>query len=185
MHLVLQGHCKWLLKQYFEESKKSKFYIGKKVIQINKILSKTKLPHNFNRKIHNITDTKQWKSTQYKTFLFYLMIPTFMHILPDKYFYHLSSYIIAIRLLYEPIRKLEDIELADSLLKTYFTELKNHFGDYDYDYTIHAHLHLAEQVRKHGPLHSHSQFVFEVSFYLIHIYRKLCIKKIYYLTGRN
>ena len=165
MHLVLQGHCKWLLKQYFSEnvSKKTSYHLGNSIVLINKILSKTKLPHNFNRKIHNISDNKQWKSTQYKTFLFYIMIPTLMHILPDSYFYLLASYILAIRLLYEPVKNSEDIGLADLLLKKYFLELKKYYGDFAYDYTIHAHLHLPEQVRKHGPLHSHSQFVFEVN----------------------
>ena len=176
MHLVLQGQCKWILKQYLFKSTKPRYHIGNHVSKINNILARTKLPHNFNRKIHNM-GIKQWKSSQYKTFLFYLMIPTFMPYLPASFFYPLVGYVIAIRLLYEPIKNLSDIELADSLIKKYFESLKTLFGDYAYDYTIHAHLHLPEQVKKHGPLHGHSQFVFEVSFLLF--IQKLFIQKLY------
>lgn len=130
---------------------------------MNKILTNTKLPHNFNRKIHDIAD-KQMKSTQYKTFLFYLMLPTLLPFLPANYFYLLASYVIAMRILYEPIESIENVKLAEMLLKRYFTSLKSHFGEFAYDYTVHAHLHLAEQVKKHGPLHTHSAFVFEVSY---------------------
>jgi len=39
------------------------------------------------------------------------------------------------------------------------------FYIYAYTFTAHAHLHLAEQVRLHGPLQSHSQFCFEGALY--------------------
>ena len=43
--------------------------------------------------------------------------------------------------------------------------LGKYYGDYAYDFTVHAHLHLADQVEKHGPLKTHSQFVFEVLWF--------------------
>ena len=74
-------------------------------------------------------------------------------------------YVFAVRTLYEPIENKLDISKAKSMMETYFNNLDEYFGEYAYDYTIHAHLHLAYQVSKHGPLHSHSQFVFEVNLY--------------------
>ena len=57
--------------------------------------------------------------------------------------------------------------MAENILIKYVKELWSYFGLYAYDYTIHAHLHLADQVRMHGPLHCHSQFVFEGALYNI------------------
>jgi hypothetical protein len=169
MHLVLQGHCKWIINQYFNESKKSHCYIGKdeQKNEINMILSSLELPHNFNRKLTTLEKMKHWKSVQYKIFFFYAIIPTLMWVLPPYYFYFLCGYVFSIRLLYEPINNEEDIEMAENILIKYVKELWSYFGLYAYDYTVHAHLHLADQVRMHGPLHCHSQFVFEGALYNI------------------
>ena len=35
MHLILQGHAKWLIKQYFFSEKSNDFYIGKFINQKN------------------------------------------------------------------------------------------------------------------------------------------------------
>ncbi|CAF1130945.1 unnamed protein product, partial [Brachionus calyciflorus] len=51
------------------------------------------------------------------------------------------------------------------IIEKYLNSLEDSFGTYSYDYTIHAHLHLPDQVRQHGPLYSHSQFVFEGGIY--------------------
>jgi hypothetical protein len=83
--------------------------------------------------------------------------------LPRANFYMLASYIFAIRTLYEPIDDVREIDSAEEVLKKYHDELEDSFGEFAYDYTIHAHLHLALQVRRHGPLKSHSQFLFEVN----------------------
>jgi hypothetical protein len=85
----------------------------------------------------------------------------------SEYFYFLAVYICAIRLLYEPITDREDVDTADELLINYHRNLEKKFGRTSYNYTIHAHLHLAQQVRLHGPLKSHSQFVFEGALYVI------------------
>ena len=76
----------------------------------------------------------------------------------------LASYVFAIRSLYEPIKDIKHIDNAQEIIEKYVDSLDDAYGKYAYDYTVHAHLHLADQVKKHGQLYSHSQFVFEVCF---------------------
>ena len=88
-----------------------------------------------------------WKSTELKKFLFYLAIPLLFNKLPRVNFYMLASYIFAVRILYEPIDNLDQIDLAEEILKKYHEALDDQYGDFAYNYTIHAHLHSAQQVR--------------------------------------
>jgi hypothetical protein len=129
---------------------------------VNRQLDKIKSPHNISRKVGSLDHLPMWKSTELKTFIFYLAIPLLFDKLPEPYFYMLASYVIATRLLYEPIDELSEIDIAEKIFDKYHEQLAESFGDFAYTYTIHAHLHLAKQVRMHGPLKSHSQFVFEV-----------------------
>jgi hypothetical protein len=166
LHLVLQGHVKWLLRHIFIndeifEPKKQ----GENMYNINKILDKIKLPHYFNRKPYNIQNSSKWKSSEIKIFLFYESIPAFIKDFPSWYFYRFASYVIAIRLLYEPIKDIQVLTDAQSIIETYIKSLDDTFPPNCYTYTIHAHLHLAEQVRLHGPLQCHSLFCFEGSLF--------------------
>jgi len=165
MHLVLQGHSKFLLNvnnlffnsNIFEDQKK----VGESLFYVNKILSSIKMPHFINRKATNIELSAKWKSSEIKNFLFYQLLPVFINILPSWYFYRLAAYVIAVRILYEPIKSNKDLENAEEIIKQYIKSLDDTFNEYSYSYTVHAHLHLADQVRTHGPLQCHSQFCFE------------------------
>ncbi len=85
-----------------------------------------------------------------------------MHDEANLYFYHYACFILSCRLLYEPV-DLEDIEFTQTVLDKYVEHLGVYYGDYAYLYTAHALTHLPSQVKMHGPLKHHSQFVFEVS----------------------
>lgn len=130
---------------------------------MNNILSKIKTPHFIHRQIKALrTDNFNYKSSELRVFLFFQAVPIFFSFLPPAYFYLLLTYVTAIRILYEPIKSANDIDFAEKLIEDYVSALDEYFGDHAYNYTVHAHLHLAEQVRNHGALHGHSQFVFEV-----------------------
>lgn len=167
MHLVLQGHCKWLLKQIFlkKKSPATIYNDNNKDIDINSefqsILSDILVPHTFTRKPKNVNNLSKWKSSEVKLFMFYFAIPLLINYLPSIYYCMIASYILAIRLLYEPIEKSELINVKRAI-ENYVESLGTYFGLYAYDFTIHGHLHLADQVESFGPLKGHSQFVFEV-----------------------
>jgi hypothetical protein len=139
------------------------YFLGDQIDYLNDCLSKIKTPHHIHRQIKNFSEESvSLKSSELKVFLFYIAIPLLYNILPPKHFYLLLVYVAAIRILYEPTIALSDIDYAEHLIEKYVEEIGSAFGDHAYNYTVHAHLHLAEQVRDHGPLHGHSQFVFEV-----------------------
>ena len=128
------------------------------------MILKIRVPHFINRKPRRLSEITKWKSSEIKLFCFYLAIPLLIGYVPSKYFCHFACYIFAIRMLYEPIDK-QKLSFIDSIINKYVTFLAQYNGDYAYDFTVHAHLHLVKQVEQHGPLKSHSQFVFEVCIF--------------------
>ena len=140
------------------------FNVGDKIEQINEVLVEVKTPHFIHRQIKSLrADNFNYKSSEIRVFLFYQAVPIFFSFLPPDYFYLLLTYVTAIRILYEPIKSASDINYTEELIEDYVFALDEYFGTDSYNYTVHAHLHLAEQVRNHGLLHGHSQFVFEVT----------------------
>lgn len=129
--------------------------------KIDKLIENSSIPHIFNRRIDSILNHTKWKCSQVKLFFFYLAIPALIKNLDNEYFVLLCGYICVMRILYEPIMNITDIDLAEKLLNEYYESIGTYFGISAYDYTVHAHIHLAEQVRNHVPLHCHSQFAFE------------------------
>jgi hypothetical protein len=128
------------------------------------------MPHTIHRKPTDFGEITKWKSSEIKNFLFYQSTPIFIYILGKNrervsYLYKYLSYVIAIRILYAPIKQLTDLEKAEEIISNYLLSLEEIFGIYAYTFTAHAHLHLSDQVRLHGPLQCHSQFFFEGALY--------------------
>jgi hypothetical protein len=159
MHLVLQGHSKWLLNNYFFK-KQFECYIGDKKDEVNEFLTLHKVPHTMSRKFNIIHKNLMYKSSEIKLFIFHLCIPLFIDILPIDYWCLLFIYVYSVRSLYEPVHKAELKEI-EKMINFYYESLNEYFNESVYDYTVHAHIHLVDQVKKHGPLGCHSQFVFE------------------------
>lgn len=159
MHLVLQGHTKWLINHYFIENQYD-CYIGREKKAFNKLLNCHTVPHDISRKFPQIETNLKFKSTELKLFIFHLAVPMLMDFLPTDYWCLLFIYVFSIRSIYEPFEK-ELLDHLNNMIILYHSSLKKYFGDGAYDYSIHAHLHLTSQVLDHGPLHCHSQFVFE------------------------
>jgi hypothetical protein len=78
-----------------------------------------------------------------------------------QFFWFISAYVIAVRILYDKIESNSDIEIAKALISTFSNQVEDQLGLNFLSYTLHAHSHLGEQVKKHGPLHSHTLFIFE------------------------
>jgi hypothetical protein len=161
LHLVLQGHAKWLLNKLFIDKAKNDLFRRYDETALNYCLKSIRLPHTFNRKPSKIDEALRWKSSEIKIFLFYESVPILIKYLSSAYFYKYASYVIAVRLLYEPIRDIQCLSLIKDIFIHYIKDLEETFSIEACTYTIHAHLHLVDQVKLHGPLHCHSQFAFE------------------------
>ena len=111
----------------------------------------------------------QYKSSELRLFLFHWCLPLLLSCWKeqvaednDNFWHFFALYILGVCILYEPSNA-DSINQAKRLIQSYHHYIEDHFGQGAYTYTIHAHLHLANQVLRHGPLHSHTQFVFEVN----------------------
>ena len=62
MHLVLQGHCKWLLQKIFK-SKSSPIFISD-FEALEQSLLKVKVSHFMNRKPRSLKEINKWKSAE-------------------------------------------------------------------------------------------------------------------------
>ena len=137
---------------------------GRKIEKINKLLVAIKVPHIFNRKPVDLREVSNWKSTEIMLFMFYESIPIFMNTIytcetkndsnvlyeinkQHLLFFQYTAYVIAVRILHEPIQSEEDLKLAESILINYCKEIEDTFNLNACTYTLHAHLHLVEQVR--------------------------------------
>ena len=121
------------------------------------------MPHNINRKPTSLEQFSKWKSSELKIFLFYESIPMLIGKVSHSFFAYFASYVIAMRLLYEPVQNTDSINVAEKILSLYLRQLEDMYTKFAQTFTAHAHLHLAEQVRQFGTLHSVSQFFFEVN----------------------
>jgi hypothetical protein len=70
-------------------------------------------------------------------------------------------YVEAIDILHKNSIRLTDIDRAERILTSFVEQFQNLYGLNRMTFNIHALLHLAEYVRKFGPLHNYSLFVFE------------------------
>ena len=160
MHLVLQGHSNWLLDQFFHSTNKSFFDIRDCTKSIDSLIDKMKVPHFITRKFPRIETNAKLKSSEIKIFILYWAVPLLMNYIKNPFWYILCQYVFSVRILYEPIKNKNNLLVAENLMKSYVKNIDYIFKKTSY--TLHAHLHLARQVYAHGPLHCHSQFVFEV-----------------------
>jgi len=169
MHLVLQGHAKYVYSKLLTDRYLDEIYIGNNIDTINNILKSIQMPHIIQRKPYDIHEITKWKSNEIKNFLFYQSVPIFINIFKSNeqvsFLYKYISYVIAIRILYSPIKNLDDLTVAEDIISNYLISLEETFGLHAYTFTAHAHLHLTDQVRLHGPLQSHSMFFFEGSIF--------------------
>ena len=96
MHLVLQGHSKWILYKLFK-SKSSPIFI-KEIDALEESLLKIKIPHFMNRKPRSLKEINKWKSVEIKLFKFYFAVLLLIECMPRIYYCHYACCIFAIRM---------------------------------------------------------------------------------------
>jgi len=158
MHLVVEGEWKrqilLMIKDIGPDNMKD----------INRQISKIKVPHDFHKKPRHLSasNARKAKATDHQLWLLHLLLPLLSEYLEPIIFYHLSMFVTAIQILNQDIITDTDCETAFNLLEHYQRLKANLYGDQAMTYTNHALLHLPRQVMEQGgPLILHSNFVFE------------------------
>lgn len=162
MHLICLGVVKKLIVSLWIEGKPKSKLSFQQLSQISSSLLKcsSHIPAEFNRKPRSINDSKRWKATEFRLFLFYLGPVVLKHVLSlDKYINFLSLH-LAISLLASK-KYLQYIDYSESLLNYFVETFIAIYGVEHVSHNIHNLLHLCQDVKRFGPLDMFSAFPFE------------------------
>jgi len=163
MHLVCLGMRKLIslwLKHVFSRRIAKTFC--KQVSRLLKNVRSTVLSE-FNRRPRSLEDYKQWKATEFRTFLLYLGPVVLKNILDiDMYNNFLTLHVTISILLNQAFCK-DDcyLDYAENLLKHFVHSFVKLYGKTYASHNIHNLLHLVADVRKFGILENFSAFRFE------------------------
>ena len=129
--------------------------------KLNELVRSVKLPIEFHRRPRSLEELCRWKATEHKQFLQHIAPILLQDIASVDEHIHFVSLSVGIRLLLTSTISNEDLQLADTALAYFNDKIVSIYGRYSQRYNVHAVWHLVWQVRKCGPLWSHSTFGFE------------------------
>ena len=154
MHAVLEGDTRTLLLNYWFEGKYRyhRFYLGKELKKIDKMLLWIKPPHDFHRTPRSIEKSiKYWKAAEWRAWLLCYSIPLLMHILPADYVHHLCLVGSIHILLGSKISNL-DLSRAEHMLQVFYQTIPKLYPQEMLTCNVHSLIHLTVCVRQCGPL---------------------------------
>lgn len=162
MHSVLLGVVRQMAELFFDSSHHQEaFYLGRKTVQVDKLLLSIKPPKEIVRLPRSVASRKFWKAKEWGTFLLYYSPIILQNILPAKYFRHWLLLVNAILGLLQTSISQCDLVKAQLCLQKFVVEFKALYGLQNITYNVHLLTHLGETVEHSGPLSESSAFVFE------------------------
>lgn len=164
MHGVLLGVVRMLLNLWFCPSNHAKlWYCGNEVKLADQRLLQICPPRSVSRKPRSIEKHRSyWKASEYRSWLFYYLLPVMQDILSEEYFEHTSLLVEAIFILtQESINPASDIPKCQHLLAKFVFLFPTLYEERYMVSNVHDLLHLCDDVINNGPLFTHSCFEFE------------------------
>lgn len=163
MHCCLLGVEKRLLSTFLDpKNKKSNFYINpKKRKLLNSRILAIKPNADVVRKPRSLDQKADFKASEHKFMLLYYLPVCLEGCVPKLYVEHVRLLSAAIYILLQSTIPREEVDKAETMLKTFVKHHQELFGKMDMVMNIHLLKHLAQSVRKLGPLWCFSAFPFE------------------------
>lgn len=159
LHSCLLGVCKQLLVIWTKQL--GPWCIKDRISEIDTFLKSFKHPAFVHRKLRQLSSLKYWKASDFFYFMFFEGLPSLTGHLPNVYLQHFTLFIMGIFKLNKTSVSEEDISNAERLLKLFVIDFEQLYGDRELVSNVHQLLHLALCVRRFGPLHCFSAFMFE------------------------
>ena len=159
LHSVLLGICKLLLVIW--TSKPGNWSIKDRIPEIDEFLKSFKHPSFVHRGLRQLKSLKYWKASDFYYFLFFESLPTLRGHLPDLYLQHFTLLVLGIFKLLKTSITEEEIDEADLLLRLFVNDFGRLYGERELVSNVHQLIHLALCVRRYGPLHCFSAFIYE------------------------
>ena len=156
MHQIFLGTGKVLSKLIVSLAKGSVFEAAEKVLKL------VKIPFDIKHRVKSISEINYWKAYDFKLFFFHIGPLVFRNLpIARSYFESFCLLVVSVRLLSNI--NVEEIEIceAERLIKLFFDNFVDLYGQDSQSFNFHTMRHLCEQVRRNGPLWLFSAFCFE------------------------
>lgn len=128
---------------------------------LNLRILNVKTPTYISRVPRSLEDIKLFKSSEYRSFLLYLL-PVFLNnLLPQKYLLHFRLLSSSIYTLLQPSISSNDLNETKEKLRNFVSCYEKHYGKIAMTMNVHSLLHLVDCVIHFGPLWCFSMFPFE------------------------
>jgi len=162
MHCVLLGVVKTFVEAWFDSSSfENEWYLGRHVKEFDFRLMNIKPPSEITRTPRSINDRKQFKASEWRTFLLYYSSVCLEGLLHQSYYQHWSLLISAIYGLLKDNCTAEEINNSEDCLKKFVFQIPNLYGENFMKFNVHLLLHLPSHVRRWGSLWAWSAFPYE------------------------
>ncbi|XP_043481109.1 uncharacterized protein LOC122510490 [Leptopilina heterotoma] len=147
---------------WFGTKSVSSAYLTKdKLIEINSIMTKIKVPCQVGRLSRSLDDKEFWKAREWENWILYYSIPIISLFLDSKYIMHWLLLVEAFYILSKERITIDDLNHADKLLHKFVADTENLYSSVAMTFNVHILLHLARSVFNWGPLFAHSCYGFE------------------------
>ncbi len=168
MHAVLEGVTKSLFNSWFDTKyHQSRFYLGRKMKEIDKALLRIKPSYEFWRTPRSIHTSKYWKASEYRAGLLIYSIPVLLQVdFPADYLYHFSSLLVSsIHILLGCNISQQHLQIAHCMLARFYELMPILYPQTMCSLNFHSLIHMCEFVRRWGPLWCYSiQWISEAAF---------------------
>lgn len=161
MHCVCEGVVKQFADIFFGTPRGGALASADIRSEVDKDLALLEVPHEFQRKPRSLSEIKQWKAQEWRSFLLYSSPLVLAGRIADEAAAHFLCLSVGIYFLTLECCNRDKVLISEALLKNWHYFIGAVVGDRGYTYNAHGVLHLPEQVRRHGPLWTHSAFVYE------------------------
>lgn len=163
LHLVCLGVTKKLVELWLSKGSMSVRLSSRQCAIINEKLfaAESSRPTEINRKTGRIELYRQWKGTNFRTFLLYLGPVCLKSVLKNNVYENFMMLSNAIRILTNPKVCINLAQLAKKMIVKFVESFKQIYGRCFVSYNVHNLLHLSEDVIAYGHLDNFSAFPFE------------------------
>lgn len=162
MHCVLLGVVKTFVEAWFDSSSSEhEWYLGRHVKEFDYRLMNIKPPSEITRTPRSINDRKQYKASEWRTFLLYYSSVCLKGLLHQSYYQHWTLLISAIYGLLKDNCTTEEINYSENCLKRFVFVIPDLYGENFMKFNVHLLLHLSSHVRRWGSLWAWSTFPYE------------------------
>jgi len=161
MHICLLGVTKTFTNHWFDTQHHGKaFYLGKKLVKINRLLARCTVPSTTNRILTTVEERSFWKANQWRTWN--LLCPVILdEFMPSDISKHFKKYLRGLFILNTTGSTLDEVAAAEKLLYQFVRDIPKYYDVSFCTFNTHLLLHAAECVRNWGPLYCYSLFQFE------------------------